>query len=295
MFRRFTRAVDVLAHEFTHAVTEHTAGLVYQGQSGALNESVADVFAACLKQQLRGRGRRRWRLVDRRGDLRARASTRAALRDMANPGTAYDDPALGKDPQPAHMDDFVAHHATTTAASTSTPASPTAPSCWPPAPIGGSAAEGAGRIWYAALTSGASAPTPTSPVFAAATIAAAGDHADAVREAWQQVGVGPGRRVRRRCRAAGSTPAGLVVVRRSGGIAGQVVEGAVDPSADDERAGEVRDLLDRVDLPQQEAAGSPQPDRYVYLVTLGDGASYEVQESALDDDSRRLVELVLGG
>ena len=37
---RFTKPVDVLGHEFTHAVTEHTAGLVYQGQSGALNESV---------------------------------------------------------------------------------------------------------------------------------------------------------------------------------------------------------------------------------------------------------------
>ena len=87
----------------------------------------------------------------------------------------------------------------------------------------------------------------------------------------------------------------MVVVRRSGGIAGQVVEGTVDPAADDDRAGEVRDLLDRVDLPQRAAEGSPQPDRYVYSVTLGDGESYEVQETALDDDTRRLVELVLGG
>ena len=47
----------------------------------------------------------------------------------------------------------------------------------------------------------------------------------------------------------------------------------------------MRDLLDRVDLPQRAAAGSPQPDRYVYVVSLGDGESYEVQESALDDDT----------
>jgi Zn-dependent metalloprotease len=52
IFGRFTKAVDVLGHEFAHAVTEHTAGLVYQGQSGALNESVSDVFAACLTQRL---------------------------------------------------------------------------------------------------------------------------------------------------------------------------------------------------------------------------------------------------
>ena len=54
VFERFTRPVDVLAHEFAHAVTEHTAGLVYRGQSGALNESVSDVFAVCLKQRLLG-------------------------------------------------------------------------------------------------------------------------------------------------------------------------------------------------------------------------------------------------
>src|SRR6478609_6842249 len=54
VFERFTKPVDVLGHELTHAVTEHSAGLVYQDQPGALNESVSDVFAACLKQRLLG-------------------------------------------------------------------------------------------------------------------------------------------------------------------------------------------------------------------------------------------------
>lgn len=40
--------LDVIAHEWTHAVTENTAGLVYSGESGALNESVSDVFAALI-------------------------------------------------------------------------------------------------------------------------------------------------------------------------------------------------------------------------------------------------------
>lgn len=35
---------DVMAHEMTHAVTERTAGLVYQNQSGALNEAMSDIF-----------------------------------------------------------------------------------------------------------------------------------------------------------------------------------------------------------------------------------------------------------
>ena len=39
-------SLDIVAHEFTHAVVQHTAGLVYAGQSGALNESYADVMAA---------------------------------------------------------------------------------------------------------------------------------------------------------------------------------------------------------------------------------------------------------
>ena len=52
IFDRFTKPIDVLGHELTHALTEKTAGLTYQGQSGALNESVSDVFGACMKQRV---------------------------------------------------------------------------------------------------------------------------------------------------------------------------------------------------------------------------------------------------
>src|SRR5690349_10176632 len=54
VFERFTKPVDVLAHELTHAVVEHSARLVYRDQPGALNESLSDVFASCLKQRLLG-------------------------------------------------------------------------------------------------------------------------------------------------------------------------------------------------------------------------------------------------
>jgi Zn-dependent metalloprotease len=37
-------AKDVMAHEMTHAVTERTAALQYQNQSGALNEAMSDIF-----------------------------------------------------------------------------------------------------------------------------------------------------------------------------------------------------------------------------------------------------------
>ncbi|MEO7351819.1 MAG: M4 family metallopeptidase, partial [Marmoricola sp.] len=51
VFDRFTKPIDVLGHELSHAVTQYTADLVYQGQSGALNESMSDVFGACIKQR----------------------------------------------------------------------------------------------------------------------------------------------------------------------------------------------------------------------------------------------------
>lgn len=40
--------LDIIAHEWTHAVTTHTANLIYYGESGALNESISDVFAALI-------------------------------------------------------------------------------------------------------------------------------------------------------------------------------------------------------------------------------------------------------
>ena len=289
VFRRFTRAADVLAHEFAHAVTEHTAALVYQGQSGALNESVSDVFAACLKQRMAGHDAATGSWLVGEG-IFAEGINARALRDMGNPGTAYDDPALGPDPQPAHMDDFVRTNDDNGGVHINS-GIPNRAFSLAARTIGGSSAEGAGRIWYAALTSGTLTPNARFGEFAAATVAAAGDHADAVLDAWEQVGVTPGRTSAPRP-AAPATPTGLVVVRRSGGITGQVVEGSVDPTADDERARAVRELLERVDLGDRAAAGSPQPDRYVYEVGI-EGESYTVQEVALDDDTRRLMELVL--
>jgi len=48
VFSSLPLGLDVVAHELTHAVTETTAGLVYFGQSGALNESCSDVFATMV-------------------------------------------------------------------------------------------------------------------------------------------------------------------------------------------------------------------------------------------------------
>lgn len=41
--------IDVLGHEVTHGVTENTAGLIYEGEPGALNEGFSDIFGTNVK------------------------------------------------------------------------------------------------------------------------------------------------------------------------------------------------------------------------------------------------------
>ena len=106
VFNRFTIAVDIIGHELTHGVIDHESGLVYQGQSGALNESICDVFGALVKQHVLKQTAQQADWLVGAGLFKETVKARA-LRSMAEPGTAYDDPVLGKDPQPAHMKDIV--------------------------------------------------------------------------------------------------------------------------------------------------------------------------------------------
>ncbi|HEY5855153.1 MAG TPA: M4 family metallopeptidase [Aldersonia sp.] len=53
VFRGFTGSLTVIGHELTHGVVQHTANLAYQGQAGALNESIADVFGVLVEQYQR--------------------------------------------------------------------------------------------------------------------------------------------------------------------------------------------------------------------------------------------------
>ena len=102
VFQRFTRSLDVVAHELTHGVVQYTSTLDYQGESGALNEHFADVFGVLVRQYTRREtaAASDW-LIGR--ELLVAAPTRRAIRNMKEPGTAYaNDAFLGSDPQPAH-------------------------------------------------------------------------------------------------------------------------------------------------------------------------------------------------
>ena len=106
VFTGFTRSLSVIAHELAHGVIDAEGGLDYRGQSGALNESFADVIGALAEQHLRGQTAAEASWLIGEGIFTAAVQGRA-LRSLAAPGTAYDDDVLGRDPQPAHMRDFV--------------------------------------------------------------------------------------------------------------------------------------------------------------------------------------------
>lgn len=106
IFLDFTIPVDVIGHELTHGVTQYTANLTYFGQPGALNESMSDVFGSLIKQYTLGQTAADADWLIGAGLLAPRV-TGKALRSMKEPGTAYDDDVLGKDPQPATMDGYV--------------------------------------------------------------------------------------------------------------------------------------------------------------------------------------------
>lgn len=192
-FNRFTVAVDVIGHELTHGVVQHERNLTYQDQSGALNESLADVFGSMVKQRVLGQTVEEadW-LIDK-GLLK---ESNEALRSLKAPGTAYDDPALGgRDPQPNHMDHYtptdddnggvhlysgIPNHAFYLAAMG----------------IGGKAWEGAGLVWYDAMRSKSLQLSATFADFAKIAVTEAqarygmkSSQAGVVRDAWQSVGV----------------------------------------------------------------------------------------------------------
>jgi Zn-dependent metalloprotease len=99
LFDRMTKCLDVVAHELTHGVTQYSAGLAYQDQSGALNESMSDVFGVVVRQWHENQSdpaTANWLVGDRL------MRDGHALRSMKAPGTANPD-----DPQPAHMKDYV--------------------------------------------------------------------------------------------------------------------------------------------------------------------------------------------
>jgi Zn-dependent metalloprotease len=188
LFTGFTRAIDVIAHELTHGVTQYMVpggGLVYDGQSGALNESMSDVFGSVVKQWSlkQGPGEADWLI----GAGIMTPAVGKALRSMAEPGnTAL---TWSGDDQPGtmagyveggdvHVNSGIPNHAFYLAATR----------------LKANSWEKAAPIWYKALS--LLHPEATFAEAAKATVQAAellygagSSEAQAVQGAWREVGV----------------------------------------------------------------------------------------------------------
>ena len=149
LFNRFTAAVDVIGHELAHGVTQFEAKLAYWEQSGALNESFSDIFGSLVKQKKFNQMAEQADWLIGAGLFTSNVKG-VAIRSMKEPGTAYDDPLLGKDPQPAHMK----HYVNTTSDNGGVHINSGIPNrafYLAAVAMGGYAWEKAGKIWYITL------------------------------------------------------------------------------------------------------------------------------------------------
>jgi Zn-dependent metalloprotease len=200
IFQNFSASMDVVGHELTHGVTEFTAGLVYFDQSGALNESISDVFGSLIKQQqLRQTADQAdWLigadvLTPQVQAMDTAPSNPAALRWLKAPGYAYDNPLMGKDPQPGHMNDYVDTKFDNGGVHINS-GIPNRAFYLLATKLGGYAWERAGLIWFTALPQ--ARRRSTFAQFAALTVQTATtlypgspEVRQAVADSWREVGV----------------------------------------------------------------------------------------------------------
>lgn len=88
--RSIAASLDVAAHEFFHGVTEHTANLAYEFETGALNESYSDIFGTLISNAAESNvGNWNWLIGD------GLSTKEQAFRSMKDP-TKFDQPKFMK-------------------------------------------------------------------------------------------------------------------------------------------------------------------------------------------------------
>jgi Zn-dependent metalloprotease len=196
IFTDFTLSLDVIAHELTHGVTQFTANLSYHNQSGALNESISDVFGSLVKQ---------WSLNQKAAaadwvigaEVFTPGIAADALRSMKAPGTAFDNQLFGKDPQPDHMSKYVQLPDTDDGDSGGVHINSGIPNrafYLAATNIGGFAWEAPGHIWFESLKASTETTefqefADTTYLKAGALYGAGGVEQKAVLSAWADVGI----------------------------------------------------------------------------------------------------------
>lgn len=188
LFIDFTKGNDVIGHELTHGVTQHSLQLAYSGDAGGLNESLSDCFGSMFRQWEAGQdvNAADWLIgSDIMGSV-AKAKGYKCLRNMANPAdkaalapqpSLYSQITPGMDP---HYSSGPPNLAFTTACKT----------------LGGKSWEKIGQVWYTVLTTSGPQPHITMPQFAARCRQVAGQLfakdpavAKAVDAGWKKIGL----------------------------------------------------------------------------------------------------------
>ena len=188
IFVDFSNAPDVVGHELTHGVTQHSLQLGYTGEPGGLNESLSDCFGAMFRQwkAKQSVSEADW-LIGR--DIlgpTALAKGYTCLRDMADPAAAHclsPQPSRYADIEPA-MDPHLSSGPINLAFHTIATA------------VGGNSWDKVGRLWYKAVTGYGAAPNLKMKAFADRTRRAAADLypgeqdlSTAVDAGWKAVGL----------------------------------------------------------------------------------------------------------
>jgi len=194
IFGSFTSDIDVIGHELTHGVIQYESDLEYKDQSGALNESLADIFGIMIKQKTLNQDVKTSSWLVGENIIIGKDY---AIRSLKAPGTAYvNHPDLGTDPQPAHMSGYtddpmddggvhlnsgILNHAFYLASYD----------------VGGYAWEKVGRVWYNAMCNRKLVPADATFLdFKKATIkesttlfGARNKVTKTIRNAWKSVGL----------------------------------------------------------------------------------------------------------
>lgn len=190
IFVRFSRALDVVGHELTHGVVQHTSNLVYQDEPGALNEHFADVMGALIEHWHNG-----W-TVDQAdwymgGEIMAPSLGVKGLRTFTGEKAYVDHPILGTDPQPKHMRDKYTGEDDNGGVHYNS-GIPNYAFYLVAMALGGRSWEKAGQIWYQTLlrlNSFSEFQETAAMTYEVATRLYSQTEANAVRGAWQEVGI----------------------------------------------------------------------------------------------------------
>jgi Zn-dependent metalloprotease len=188
IFVDFTKGDDVIGHELTHGVTQHSLQLNYTNEAGGLNESLSDCFGSMFRQweAKQNVNQADWLIGKDIMGPAAIAKGFTCLRDLANPAakhclapqpTKFSQVKPGMDP---HLSSGPPNLAFFTIAKA----------------VGGNSWDKVGQIWYKSMTGFGPTPAMKMKAFANRTRAVAAQLnpgnttiANAVNAGWKKVGL----------------------------------------------------------------------------------------------------------